>query len=191
VPPDIGEVSVVGLTDVLLATANSVTFTVRGSSAQGEALQASWSFGDSTTNSAAVSNGAASVTKTYANAGVFTPRVTVSAPRGGGVSRDYQAITVGTVTGVWTGRFSNGSFVIMNLTQNGAQVTGEVPENFARDQIRASGTVSGPPSTLRFRLTYGDGGFFEINATGSSDQRTFTGTVLTGVGTQPFSMTKQ
>jgi hypothetical protein len=189
--PAVGDVSVSGLTDVLLAAANSVTFAVSGATAQGETLQATWSFGDGTTHTAAIANGNATATKTYTTAGVFVPRVTVSGSRGGSTTRDYRQVTVTTVTGRWTGRFTNinGTFTI-NLTQNGTQITGDAVDDFSRDQGRATGAVSGPPSAMKFRLNYADNTFYEIDVTGSSDQRTFTGTI-TGARSNPFVMIKQ
>lgn len=192
--PTVSDVSVSGLTDVLIATANSVTFSVTASSpAQGEALSATWTFGDGTTAPATWPGGAVSVTKTFANAGVFVPRVTVSS-RSGSVSRDYQTITVGTVTGRWVGQWrlssSTGTFTI-NLTQNGSQVSGDSVDSFANGgRSSVSGSVSGPPSRLRLRLTYSDNTFYDMDVTGSADQRTFSGT-LAGVNSFPFSMTKQ
>jgi hypothetical protein len=192
-PPTIGDVGLTGLTEVLLATANSVTFRVSGSSPDGEALQASWTFGDGTTAQAALSSGSATVVKRFTTAGSFTPRVTVSAPRGGSATRDYQIITVATATGRWTGRYSQGNFSF-NLTQNGSQLTGDGVIDFASNFVnpgQVSGSVGGPPSRMTFGLADRDGRRFPFEVTGSGDQRTFTGTVGTAAGDLPFSMTRQ
>lgn len=187
--PAISDASLEGATDVLLASANAVTFNVSVAGAEG--AQVSWSFGDGTSASGTIANGAASTRKTYATAGSFTPRVTVSRAGGGSTSRDYRLLTVTTITGRWIGRFTTitGTFT-MNLTQNGTAITGDATDDFTRDTGRAAGNVAGPPSAMRFRLNYPDNTFWEIDVTGSGDQRTFTGTI-TGRNQNPFTMTKQ
>ncbi len=192
-PPAISDVGVTGLTEVLLATANSVTFRVSGSSADGEALQASWTFGDGTTAQAAIANGSATVVKRFTTAGSFTPRVTVTAPRGGSVSRDYQLVTVASATGRWNGRYSGGNFTF-NVTQNGSQLTGDGVIDFASNFVnpgQLAGSVAGPPSRMTFGLTDRDGRRFPFEVSGSNDQRTFSGTIGTGAGDLPFTMTRQ
>lgn len=194
VPPAIGDATVSGVTDVLLATANAVTFVVTASNPQGETLTATWAFGDGSSGTAAIANGSASVRKTYTTAGSFVPRVTVTGSRGGSSTRDYRTITVATLNGRWTGRFTTiGGNFSLNLTQNGTQITGDGLDDFTSPGSRSSsvsGSVSGPPSALRFRLTYPEGGFYEVDVTGSADQRTFTGTI-TGRTANPFAMVRQ
>jgi hypothetical protein len=194
VPPTIGDVTVTGVTDVLLASANTATFVVTSAMTQGETYSASWAFGDGTSASAAISNGTASTTKSFATAGTFVPRVTVTGSRGGSTTRDYRTITVATLTGRWVGQWrltsSTGTFTI-NLTQNGSQITGDSVDSFAGDgRSNVTGSVSGPPSRVRLRLAYADNSFYDMDVTGSADQRTFSGT-LAGVNSFPFSMTKQ
>jgi hypothetical protein len=193
--PTISAVSVSGQTDVLIATANSVIFSVSAASSSGEGLSVSWSFGDGGSAGSTISNGTASTTKTFSNAGTFTARVTVTGAQGGSVSRDYQALTVGTVTGRWVGRAPSGNTFTMNLVQEGNTVRGDAVTDITliSNPLRVlNGAVSGPPSRMVFRLqeTASRGAFYDMDVTGSSDQRTFTGT-FTGQFSQTFVMTKQ
>ena len=194
VPPTIGDVAINGATDVLLASANAVTFVVTAAMTQGETYTATWTFGDGTSGTAAIANGTASVQKNYSTAGTFMPRVTVTGSRGGSTSRDYRTLTVATMTGRWIARFAQSTFTI-NLTQNGSQVTGDAtyegPGNF-RNPGRATGSVSGPPSRMIFNLTGADNACFcDTDVSGSADQRTFTGNIITAGGPVSLSMTKQ
>ncbi len=188
-PPTIGSVSS-DAGGTLLATATRLRFSVTASDADNDVMVASWDFGDGTSATGSFSAGTATTEKVFNNAGTFTPSVTVSDRVANSGFSSYPAVTVGTVTGSWTARFIDDSFLFspMNLNQNGSAVNGDT--FYGGVAYRISGSVSSPRAA-RLLFTHPDGRAFTMDINGSADLRTFSGTGTTARGAVEWSMTRQ
>jgi len=161
----------------------------------GDTLTYAWEFGDGQTRTGAA------VAYNYPNVfGTGTARLTVTDGRGGSVT-DTRPVTVGNLTGDWSGTF--GGFPLrMTLTQNSAGgVTGTwfVPGTALAgnlDPAAANRIEAGARVVLRCKVTAGGGpgGLSDFTLDG---QMQTTGTTVTGgvqgsgFTGQPFTINRQ
>lgn len=163
-----------------LASSTAIAFLAQGASdPDGDALNYSWDFGDSSSGSGA------STSHTYANAGTFTVTVTVSDGKKSAAATG--SVVIRNLTGTWTGSFGSLTFS-MNLTQNGASISGTYSDRDGSGSVSA-GTAS-PGNGVRW--TVNQAGFvpFVFSGTVDSGVTTINGTIISGItGSQPsFTM---
>lgn len=191
--PSVTNSSITGNNGTLLASLVTLTFRVSVSNKDNEALTASWNFGDGTTGSAAISGGEASVTKVYSAAGTYSPTVTINGGKGGTGSGTYPSVVVATLTGRWSGSWTtlSGLTAVLNLSQNGTTLSGDVTVNGSNflNPGRITGTI-GSPAAITMRFTDTSGGFYDLTLTGATPFTRFEGTA-TGATSVPWVMTKQ
>lgn len=174
---------------VALVLVTDITFEVFATDDDGNAMTATWAFGDNTTATAPVSGGRAVTQKTYASGGLFRPSVTVSDGRGGSATSEYQQLTANTVTGLYVGTVVPGGMTVrLNLVQNGTAVAGDYVDGQGRSatvstQLRA-------PRTMEMTLAYRGGGSDIYTVVFAADLKALTapsraGTTLTLARTLP------
>lgn len=103
-----------------IATLTAFAMTGAATDADGDPVTFDWDLGDGTRGSGAA------LSKTYLTDGAATLTLTVSDGRGG-TATDRRTITVGSLTGTWSGTVNAGTTVApatMSLTQVGGVVTG-------------------------------------------------------------------
>jgi PKD repeat protein len=147
-----------------------------------------WEFGDGTTGAGA------SFSKTYSGSGVAMIRLTVTDARGLSVT-DSRTITVGSMSGTWTGTLVTTSTLSFtaSFNQDVAAVTGTMNLagfNGRTDPVQPGTISSNGAITIRWKVDpFSDFTFSgQMDATG----RRVTGTVAgSGFNGQPFTMNKQ
>lgn len=105
-----------------IATLTAFAMTASATDADGDPVTFEWELGDGTR-----ATGAA-LSKTYLTDGVATVTVTASDGRGGTVT-DRRTVTVGSLTGTWTGTLNAGATAApstISLVQVGGVVTGTI-----------------------------------------------------------------
>lgn len=161
-------------------------FTYQGAASDpdGDSLTYQW---DVAGNPASGTSG----TISFINGGNFVVRLTVTDGRGGSAT-DTRNFVVGSMTGRWSGTWSNWVFT-SNLTQTGNIVRGDYA-----DQLGAGGLDPAVANTIdangNVRLRYKQGPFLDFIFTGQMDQtgRRVTGVVNgSGANNTPFTMNKQ
>jgi hypothetical protein len=194
-PPTVTNSSIVGNSGTLLASISSLTFVVNVTNPEGDALTASFNFGDGTTGSAAVSGaGEATVSKTYTTAGSYSPTVTINGGKGGTATASFATVTVASLTGRWAGTWTTvaGLTASLTLTQSGTAISGDVTvsgsPNFTNPG-RVTGTVRAP-FNVTMTLTGANGVFYEIDVNGTGALSTFSGNAV-GASTLAWVMTRQ
>lgn len=165
--------------DILLATATEARFQIAAVDPDGDKLTATVNYGDGTNTSQLIDGDGGYVgfpIKIFNNAGSFQPVVTITDGRSTAVTRNFERVVVGTMTGTWV---SSGSAFATTLivTQNGNTVSGQYVTEF--NSMTVTGTVGvegGAYRRLVLSGSYPDTGTrlnFDLN--GSSDLQTLTG----------------
>jgi hypothetical protein len=169
-----------------IASLTTFALSASASDPDNDPVTLTWAFGDGTTGTGSA------FSKIYQGSGAATVTVTASDGRGGTVS-DSRTLTVGSLTGGWSGQWSSYQFT-MNLSQSGGFVSGTYNDRdgAGRTDPAQPGTISsGGAVVLRMK----QGAFGDFTFTGQMDStgRRVSGTVAgSGVsGTATFVMDKQ